>query len=141
MAELRAGCPFGRAVEYRVEKPGGLAVTERWSFQPVDNDTVKVTTEHFDAEGKSSGPPDVESAKWTELHEHAHFRAAATKIDDEVLELPIGKTDCMHYVVTEGPLVRSFWFARHMPGPPVKAVVEKNGATVLTMTMQANRTH
>ena len=37
--------------------------------------------------------------------------------------------------------MRTYWFARTLPGPPVKVEVVKDGRTVLTMTMQANRTH
>ncbi len=37
--------------------------------------------------------------------------------------------------------VKTYWFARSLPGPPVKLEVVKDGKTVLTYTMQANRTH
>jgi len=139
--QIRAGCPYGRSVEYRIEKAGETPTVERWSFAPVDGETVNVTTETFDAVGNSAGPPKTSSAKWTELHEHARFPQAATTIQDETVSLPAGTFDCMHYTVTKGDVVSSFWFARSLPGPPVKMEVTKGGKTVMTMTMQANRTH
>ena len=139
--DIRAGCPLGRVIEYRIEKAGAPARVERWAFTPLDNDTVKITTTAFDAEGKSVGAPTTESAKWTELHEHARFPQSATQISNESLALPAGTFDVMKYVVTKGPEVKTYWFARSLPGPPVKVEVVKDGKTVMTMTMQANRTH
>jgi hypothetical protein len=139
--QLRAGCPLGRVVEYRVEKAGEPPSTERWAFTPLDADTVRVTTTRFDAEGKQMGQPTDESAKWTELHEHARFPSAQTQIFNESLSIPAGTFDVMRYVVTKGDSMSTFWFARSLPGPPVKLEMVKEGKTVLTMTMQANRTH
>jgi hypothetical protein len=138
--QIRAGCPYGRSIEYRIEKAGETPIVERWSFAPVDGETVNVTTETFDAVGNSAGPPKTESAKWAALHEHARFPQSATTIQDETLSLPAGTFDCMRYTVTKGDVVRTYWFARSLPGPPVKLEITKGGTTVMTMTMQANRT-
>ena len=100
--DLRAGCPLGRVIEYRVERAGSPVRIERWAFTPLDLDTVSITTTPFDEEGKSSGPPTTESAKWTELHEHARFPRDATTISNESLRLPAGTFDVMRYVVTKG---------------------------------------
>jgi hypothetical protein len=102
---------------------------------------VTVTTTTFDSEGKSVGAPTTESDKWTALHEHARFPRSATTISNESLALPAGTFDAMRYVVTKGDVVKTYWFARSLPGPPVKMEVVKDGKTVMTMTMQANRTH
>ena len=139
--DIRAGCPLGRLIEYRIEKAGAPVRVEQWAFSPLDNDTVKVTTTAFDAEGKPDGAPTTESAKWTDLHEHARFPQSATQISNESLALPAGTFDVMKYVVTKGTEVKTYWFARSLPGPPVKVEVVKDGKTVMTMTMQANRTH
>ncbi len=88
--DIRAGCPLGRVIEYRVEEAGSPPRVERWAFAPVDADTVKITTSTFDAEGKPTAAPTTESAKWAELHEHARFPNAATTISNESLTLPAG---------------------------------------------------
>jgi hypothetical protein len=136
--QIRAGCAPGRTIEYRVEAPGEAARTERWSFAEADPETAKITTTTFDTDGKQVGPPVVETAKWTELHEHAHFPQAATTIDVEPITLPAGTFETMRYVVTKGDVVKTYWFARSLPGPPVRLEVSKGGKTVMLMTMEAN---
>ena len=140
--QIRAGCPMGRTIEYHFEKEGEAPRMERWTFQPLEGgESVKVTTEHFDAVGNPSGPATTESAKWTELQSHARFPKSATTISNEDVTTPAGTFDSMRYVVTKGPdEVDTFWFARSLPGPPVKMEISKGGKTVMTMTMQANRT-
>ncbi len=141
VSEIRAGCPLGRVIEYRIEKAGAPATTERWAFTPLDPETVSVTTTTFDGDGKPTGAPTTESAKWTELHEHARFPRPQTQIYNESLTLPAGTFDVMRYVVTKDETVRTYWFARTLPGPPVKVEVVKGGKVVFAMTMEANRTH
>jgi hypothetical protein len=142
--QIRAGCAPGRTIDYRVEKVGEPPRTERWTFGEVDPDTAKITTTTFDTDGKQIGPPVVETAKWTELHEHAHFPFASTTIDAEPITLPAGTFETMRYVVTAGgdrdqpDEVKTYWFARTLPGPPVRLEVSKGGKTVLLMTMEAN---
>jgi hypothetical protein len=138
-SEIRAGCPYGRTIEYRVEAAGSPPVVERWTFAPVDRNTVRITTEHYDAQGSSTGAPTTETATWSELHEHARFPRDATTISNEPCSTPAGEVDCMHYMVTKGDEVKSLWFARRLPGPPVRLEVVKGGQPQLTMTMQANR--
>jgi hypothetical protein len=152
--ELRAGCPLGRVIEYRIEKEGSPPRIEKWAFTPLDFDTVSITTTGYDADGRPSGPPATESAKWTELHEHARFPRSATEISNETLSLPAGTFDVMRYVVHKpsppglegagkagGGEVKTYFFARTLPGPPIKVEVARDGHVVMTMTMEANRTH
>jgi hypothetical protein len=141
VAEIRAGCPLGRVVEYRVEKAGAPASVERWEFTPLDDQTVKVVTTDFDAAGNPSGAPQTETDKWTDLHEHGRFPQSATTISNESLSLPAGTFDVMKYVVTKGDTVKTVWFARTLPGPPVKLEIAKGGQVVMAMTMEANRSH
>jgi hypothetical protein len=136
--QIRAGCAPGRTIEYRVEKAGEPARTERWSFAEVDPETAKITTTTFDADGRQVGPPAIETAKWTELHEHAHFPRATTTIDAEPITLPAGAFETMRYVVTKGEQVSTYWFARSLPGPPVRVEVSRGGKPVMLMTMEAN---
>jgi len=133
---------MGRTLEYRIEKAGSPAEVERWTFAPVDDDTVRITTTKFDAVGNQVGEPSSDPAKWTELHEHGHFKHAVTTITNESITVPAGTFDAMKYVVTNplGDDVKTIWFARSLPGPPVKLEVTKRGKSVLTWTMQANRT-
>ncbi len=137
--QIRAGCQH-RVIEYRTEKKGGAVIDESWAFTNADGDSVNITTTTFDAAGKVAGTPTTETAKWTDLHEHARFPRATTVIDQDTLSTPAGTFDCMRYVVTIGDEVKTYWFARHIAGPPVKVLVTKGGEQMMTMTMQANRT-
>jgi hypothetical protein len=146
VAEIRAGCPAGRVLEYRVEIAGAPPTVERWTFTPTVNDSVDIMTTTFDADGKQTGEPTTENDKWTALHEHARFPRDATTISSESITLPIGTLDVQRYDVKQkgadgAETVKTVWFARSLPGPPVKIEVTKAGKPAMTMTMQANRTH
>jgi hypothetical protein len=138
-AEIRAGCPLGRVIDYRIEKVGESARSERWAFAPVGEDSVTITTTALDAQGNPTGVPETQTAKWTELHEHAHFPRAATQLSEESLTVPAGTFAVLRYVVTKEDDVKTLWFAKTLAGPPVKLEATHSGQTVMTMTMQANR--
>ena len=138
-SEIRAGCPLGRVIDYRIEKVGAPARSERWAFAPVGEDSVTITTTPLDAQGNATGVPETQTSKWTELHEHAHFPRPATKVWEESLTVPAGTFAVLRYVVTKEDDVKTVWFAKNLPGPPVKVEATHSGQTVMTMTMQANR--
>jgi hypothetical protein len=134
---------MGRTIEYRIENAGAPPEFERWTFAPIDEDTVTITTTKLDAAGHQVGEPSKDSAKWAELHEHGHFPRAATTISSESVTVPTGTFDAMKYVVSkkDSDVVQTIWFARTLPGPPVKLEVVKAGKLVMTLTMEANRAH
>jgi hypothetical protein len=141
VTDIRLGCPMGRTIDYLIEEAGKSPHVEHWAFTPLDDETVKITTTSYDAVGNPIGDPAVESSKWTELHEHARFPHAATKISNETITVPAGTFDAMHYEVTAGNMVKNFWFARTLPGPPVKLEVTAGGKTAMSWVMQANKMH
>jgi hypothetical protein len=138
-SEIRGGCPQGRVVEYRFEKEGAPSRGERWAFAPIGDDRVAITTTPLDAEGSPAGAPETETAKWTELHEHARFPRAATTIAEESVTVPAGTFAALRYSVAGGKDAKTVWFAKSLPGPPIKMQVEHGPQIVLTMTMQSNR--
>jgi hypothetical protein len=138
-SEIRAGCALGRVIDYRTNMVGESARGERWAFTPVGEDSVTITTTPLDAQGNPTGVPETQTSKWTELHEHAHFARAATKVSEESLTVPAGTFAVLRYVVTKEDDVKTVWFAKNLPGPPVKVEAAHSGQTVMTMTMQANR--
>jgi hypothetical protein len=138
-SEIRAGCPLGRVIDYRIEKAGAPPRGERWAFTPAGEDSVTITTTALDAQGNPTGVPEAQTAKWAELHEHAHFPRATTKVSEESLTVRAGTFAVLKYVVTNADDVKTVWFARSLAGPPVKVEAVHGGQTVMTMTMQANR--
>jgi hypothetical protein len=137
--QLKAGCASGRTIRYRFDSPTTGVKLERWTFLDIDPKTTEVTTTTYDEEGRQVGQPEVKRAQWAELHEHARFPYATTVITNEPITLPAGTFDAMRYVVTDGDQVKTLWFARKLPGPPVKMEITKGGRTVLVMTMEASR--
>jgi hypothetical protein len=110
-SEIRAGCPLGRMIDYRIEKVGDSARSERWAFAPVGEDSVTITTTPLDAQGNATGVPETQTSKWTELHEHAHFPRPATKVSEESLTVPAGTFAVLRYVITKEDDVKTVWFA------------------------------
>jgi hypothetical protein len=75
---------------------------------------------------------------WAELQAHAAFPAAATTIAEEALELSMGTLDCLRYTVKDGEGEDVFWFAKALPGMPVRFSRQENGRTLNTTTMISN---
>ena len=65
-----------------------------------------------------------------QLREHAEFPRFAVKISEAKVEVPAGTYECVVYTVTAAEEVVTFFFAKTLPGPPVKMVIEKGGKVV-----------
>ena len=136
-AQIRAGCPEGRVTTFIVEQPG----------QPPSRQVTRFTrgdTQGTDYEMGTIGPdgavgvPRVSHATWRKLQEHASYPAAGTKITEETVTVPAGEFACWLYTVTTGNAVRKFWFAKELPGPPVKVVATAGDRTFI-MRLESNR--
>ena len=75
---------------------------------------------------------------WVDLQSHASFPASVTTIDDVTIEIPIGRLDCLRYTVTGEDEVYTFWFAKDLPGMPVRHMTEIDGAVTSISTVVAN---
>lgn len=73
--------------------------------------------------------------RWEDLRQHAAFPAAQTQIEDEFLDGPAGRWDCMHYTVTDGTKTEHFWFAKSKPGMPVLIRIEQGDQVLSTMEL------
>ena len=134
-AEIRDGCRPGRTITTHAESDGGT--------------TVRTTTYlSADAEGgefesRVLGPDGaVESgigrATWADLQSHAAFPADRTTIEEQRLELPTGPADCLLYTVSDGDVVRRFWFDTARPGMPVRVESEEAGVVTSVSTVVAD---
>jgi hypothetical protein len=136
--QIRTSC-HGRVIEFQLEALGKPPTRERWEFADIDPDTARITTTTLGSDGTPAGAPEVETAKWAELHEHARFPKETTTINEESLATPFGALACQRYVVTTNDGTKTLWFAKTLAGPPVKMTVAKSGQTVMTMTMLSTR--
>ena len=126
-AEIRDGCPAGRQVITRITDDTGDISTTVTTFRDVDEIGAIFAT--------ASGSHRV---TWEDLQAHASFPAADTTISAETTETPLGVLECMVYTVSLPPELHRFWFARDLPGMPIRTEVSVDGHVVSTTEVIAN---
>ncbi len=134
-SEIRDGCPLGRTVQLLVERPGETSYLRVNRFVVVDLDGAEQESENLTMDGVSLGAAQAHRSTWLDLQRHASFPLDRTTIEEETIETPIGRLECMRYVVTDGPDRDVFWFARSRPGMPVKFISQQGDVTASTVTM------
>ena len=141
-AQIREATQQGRTYRFKTEMLGQPPHTQQIEFIAVSPTGCTTKNQRFDLEGKPVGGAGVAQATWDDLVKHAAYPAASTSISDEPCETPAGKFSCKIYVVRTQDngvkLVRKVWFAKSLPGAPVKTVVERGGAVVMRMTLQSH---
>lgn len=133
--EIRAASPVGRRLEFRVETSGKPTLVRVMSFVRSDEAGADVESLSLDETGHAMGDKETSRATWEELRAHASFPRAATTIGDETVTVPAGTFDCRVYKVTRGDRVMTFWFAKSLPGPPVRMTVAAAGSVVETRVL------
>ena len=132
------GSPVGRTVRLLVEVDGSepfVRVT-RYVWTNVRSATTERWRETVD--GTRVGRVEERDVTWRQLQANASFPADRTTIEPDTIETPLGTMDCLRYTVREGETVKRLWYARHLPGMPVKAIVREEGRTISTVTMVGN---
>lgn len=136
--EIRMASPIGRTIRLLVEVEGAEPFVRVQRY--VWTNERKATTERWreSVDGSRVSRAEERDTTWLQLQGHASFPADQTNIDADTIETPLGTMDCLRYTVREGETVKRLWFARHLPGMPVKAIVKEEGRVVSTVTMIAN---
>lgn len=140
--EIRRGCPIGREDRFLIEVSGQPATLRRVRFINGTPDGTGFLSEVLNADGTPLGNPQTAVATWQELQAHASFPASSTTISHAPLTTPAGTFDCWVYdVSTEldngSTQKRRFWFARSLPGPPVRVEQTLDGEQIYAMTLQS----
>jgi hypothetical protein len=81
---------------------------------------------------------DPERVGWDRLQAHASYPRGAVAITAESVTIHAGEFACLLSVVTEDESVSRYWFARDLPGMPVKVETRVDDVVVFTMTMLEN---
>lgn len=136
--EIRAGCPAGRTIRLRVDVAGESPFHRVSRF--VECDTAGATMERYlaSADGSALEEPEVERVTWRDLQAHASFDADDTSIEADRIMTEIGELECLRYTVRDGTTDEVFWFAKGLPGMPVKLVTRTDGEVVATVSMVDN---
>jgi len=129
-ADIRKATKVGRRYEWTLEAPGEPKKRRVVLFTKVDDTHGEISAEDLDETGHSLGAPQKNQATWEEFRDHASFPKAAVTIKDETVTVPAGTYECKLYVVTKGDEVLRFWFAKTLPGPPVKVEIQKAGKLI-----------
>jgi hypothetical protein len=135
--EIRAASRVGRTVRQLVEVDGRPPETRVQHWIDADADgAVRLIYELAD----DGSPRDVRrsGSTWLDLQRHASMPIATTTIDEVTLDSPMGPLDCLRYVANDGKAIETYWFARAMPGMPVRTERSENDRVVERVTMLSN---
>ena len=130
--EIRAACPSGRVGVLRVTEADGAVSHRLYRFLEADTDAVRFGGGPCAASGEPLGPLRDRVCTWVELQRHASYPATATRIDEDTVDVPAGHLECLRYTVEDGQEVSTLWFARSIPGPPIKVVDTVGGRVTQT---------
>lgn len=132
--QIRAGCPAGRTIRLLVDDDGAEPYVRYNRFTVCDEDGATIERGRVD----DTAAAEIETTTWADLQAHAAFPAAATTIEPEKIDIPLGVVDCLRYTVGDGERVHVFWFAPTHPGMPVRIVRRESGRATSTTTMIAS---
>lgn len=138
--EIREGCPAGRTIRLLVETVGETPFERTSRFAECDETGATLERSAQSLDGAPLGEPQAGRVTWLDLQTHASFPADATTIEPDELETPIGNLPCLRYMVREGTDTHVFWFARTLPGMPVKYLSRTTNETTSTSSVVSNTT-
>jgi hypothetical protein len=136
-AEIRDASSPGRTVRQLIEVEGEPPVTRVLQWVAVDDEGGTGLAYGVGPEGERLDPMRSRST-WLELQHHASMPIETTTIDEVVLDSPMGPLECLRYTRLDGDATAIFWFARAMPGMPVRTERVEHGRVVERVTMLAN---
>ncbi|HEX5590853.1 MAG TPA: hypothetical protein VFX65_11240, partial [Candidatus Limnocylindrales bacterium] len=133
--EIRRGCPDGRLIRLLVEVDGQETVLRTNRFVGGDDEGSTIESQRLALDGRPLGRVDAARTTWRELQAHASFPVATTTRTAETIETPLGTNECLRYTRTDGTRVSTFWFAKALPGMPIRYQAEESGRVVSQVTM------
>jgi F420-dependent oxidoreductase-like protein len=118
--EIRAGCQPGRILRSLVTQPNTDPIVRVTRFVSADGEGAEQDSWEETPDGTRLGEPKRRRSTWLEFQEHASFPAATTERAEEEIEIPAGRFKCLRYASRDGDNVQTFWFARSVPGMPLR---------------------
>lgn len=133
--EIRRGCPAGRTIRLRVDVVGETPFLRVSRFVECDEAGATIERSRLSLDGSPLAQPEVDRMTWRDLQAHASFPADDTTIEPERIETAIGALDCLRYTVRDGTTDEVFWFAKDLPGMPIRSLTRTDGQVVATASM------
>ncbi|MDP9251106.1 MAG: LLM class F420-dependent oxidoreductase [Chloroflexota bacterium] len=136
--EIRAGCQPGRMVRSLVVQPNTDPIVHVTRFVSADARGAEQDSWEETPDGARVGEAKRRRSTWLEFQEHASFPAATTERSEQTIEIPAGRFDCVRYTTSDGEGVQTFWFARSVPGMPLRFEERVGGELVYSSTAIEN---
>jgi hypothetical protein len=133
-AEIREGCPPGRTVRSLIIEAGAEPIVRVTRFVSSDADGADSESWAETPDGRPVSEPEGGHSTWLELQQHASMPADATRIDEERIDIPAGRYDCLRYTRVNCETVDTFWFAKTAPGMPLRFEQQIRGKVVFSST-------
>lgn len=133
--QIRDAFPAGLVYTLEVTSPRGVLVT-RTRVVESGAETTVLEAQLLDEAGEPDGEPGLQTARWTELRDHARFPAEVASRERGTRETALGELEGWVYRA-EAPdgSVSEFFFADAYPGPPVEYSRTKDGEVMLEARM------
>ncbi|MGZ6372329.1 MAG: hypothetical protein ACXWL8_02930 [Candidatus Limnocylindria bacterium] len=136
--EIRGACRPGRELRLRVERLGHEPVIHVARY--VGGDEEMALQESWDESpaGDHLSEPEPSRETWLDLQAHASFPAASTERAEETIDIAAGPLACLRYTQTLEDGMRTFWFAKDLPGQPVRWEIRSGNQLVLAVVLLEN---
>lgn len=134
---IRDATDEGRTYRYRVAGNDGRA-EQVIRFSEVDLAGAMVETTVMNARGEAAGEPRRKRVTWDELERHAHFPPKTTRAE-VACRTPAGAFACLVYTVRDAEGQTRFFFAKSLPGAPVRVTADRGGREVVVMELLEHR--
>jgi hypothetical protein len=133
--QLRAACPDGMVVRYRLRADGQVMWMEM-GFDDGDAEGTFIETQRLQEDGRPLEMAEVQKFGWEELRDHAKFPdSVAARSDGGEVRVPAGSFKVVRYTVEDGTKIAQYDFAPSLPGPPVLMVVRAGDQEVFRMEL------
>lgn len=134
--EIREGSPDGRTVLVQHDFPNADPQFWKTRFVSSDETGPEVVNQQVEADGTPIGSETKMRVTWDELQAHASFPKEVTTIEETTTRTPLGEVECLLYTVSDGVEEKKLWFARTLPGMPVRTQhLTQNIETASTMVI------
>ena len=135
--QIRDATKVGRTYRFAMRQ-GEQTATVTMRFTAVSPERATIERSVVDASGNALDQGSDE-ASWGDLVDHASYPADQTEITETTVEVPAGKFDAVLYTITaeqEGKaFVSRMYFAKSLPGAPVKAEITLGDQSLLSMEL------
>jgi hypothetical protein len=134
-AEIRSATRPGHTLRLRLDARGEEPVLRVSRFVETDDEGALQESGRFSLAGEPLDEPTPRRSSWLDFQSHASFPAATTTRSEQTIDLEFGRFEALLYTVIDDDKEERYWFARDLPGMPVKTEEWDAGELRSSMTM------